>query len=190
MRSAQQILAGYGAAASGAAYSRWNFSDRSGYIGGTLNTANMGTDALAGQIRSTVSKTSGKWYWECTVLTSTTNITCGVADSFASTTTYTGQETRSAGYSANGQIISNGTVLANVATYTVGDVLGFALDLSALTIAVYKNNALQYARSLGASTWFAACGQMGGSTGSVVANFGATALTYTPPAGFNAGLYN
>jgi len=76
------------------------------------------------------------------------------------------------------------------ATYTAGDIIGIALDMDGGTVTFYKNNTSQGQAFSGITgTVFATAGS-GGTTTGLVANFGATTLTYTPPSGYNAGLYN
>jgi hypothetical protein len=98
---------------------------------------------------------------------------------------YPGTASASAGYVANGSIQKNGTNITTVATFTTGDVIGFALDLDNLTIAFYKNNTLQYTvTGLTAGTYFLGAGQYNGSTSST--NFGQRPFAYTAPSGFKA----
>ena len=78
-------------------------------------------------------------------------------------------------------------------TYTTGDVIGVALDMGAGTIIFYKNNVSQGTAFTGLSgTMYRRCytEYRRLALGVAPPNFGATALTYSPPVGYNAGLYN
>lgn len=169
----------------------------------TLNPANKGagitlsggnltasTTAVNEQVFSTLSKTSGKWYWEGQV-NSGTIVYLGIASSSSSTSVSTGLDASSVGYrSNNGTLMWNSTSTGTYATFTTGDIMGFALDAGASTLALYKNNVLQttYSYSIGTPVFAAGGGSAAGAAGFTM-NFGATALTYAPPATFNSGLY-
>jgi len=153
--------------------------------GGNLNSSgNSATDN--GCVLATIGNSSGKWYWEETIGTVVSSYPrVGAMQAPAANGTYPGIATASAGYVANGGIQKNGSTLATVATFTTGDVIGMALDLTNLTFAFYKNNALQYTvTALTAGTYFSGHGQYNGSTSSI--NFGQRPFTYTPPSGFVA----
>jgi hypothetical protein len=76
--------------------------------------------------------------------------------------------------------------------FTIGDVLGVALDLDNGTLDFYKNGSTYGSQIAGipASTWFfwAWCRDSGGSGGfsAVTANFGQRPFAYTAPSGFKA----
>ncbi len=81
--------------------------------------------------------------------------------------------------------------------YSSGDTIGVALDLDNGTVSYYDNNVLMTTITLSAIFTNYSAGQAvyaaqslytNGNT--TIANFGATALTYTPPAGYCAGLAN
>lgn len=169
-------------------YATWNPSDKSADI--TLSGGNLtatGTTAAGKSVRSTLSKTSGKWYWEFTATSAAVAI--GVATSSASLASFTGGDINGWGYSSNGLLYNNSSGTGSNASYTSGDIIGVAWDVAAGTISFYKNNTLQPSGfSSIPSGCFVACGNTSAS-GLGTANFGATALTYSPPSGFNAGLY-
>ena len=71
--------------------------------------------------------------------------------------------------------------------------IGIALDLDGGNLEFYKNNVSQGIAATGITgTWYAYTAGLWvtTSTTSITANFGSSALTYTPPAGYNAGLYS
>jgi hypothetical protein len=198
MGAVQQVLSGLNTAPL-VTYATLNPSDKGTNItlsGGNLVASSTGTGSF---VRSTISKTTGKWYWEV-ILTSTTLYRrwctgiVGAGDSNNSTpgsgaTGYTYYVETGARY---GPSSVYNTPAYGAATCAAGDIVGVALDLDAGTITFYKNNVSQGVCYSGLSgTFYAEIGSDNQSTDSNVAtvNFGATTLTYSPPAGFNAGLY-
>lgn len=177
----------------GLVFATWNPSDKAANLalsGGNLTVTQ--STAQWDTLRSTIAKSSGKWYWEITcvsgfsgtsVMTGIADATTGLANHFLADGTGTAY-----GYqSANGNKQPNA---AYGASYTNGDVIGVAFDATGGTIVFYKNNASQGTAFTGISgTFYAAMSMFSSATPVITANFGATALTYTPPAGFNAGLY-
>jgi hypothetical protein len=182
-------------------YATWNPSDKGTAVilsNGNLTSASSG---IVGTVRSTASKNAGKWYWElhidsaygdpnpyawagiCTsgmdvnYYYSFTAVAYGIAMSQASTI-----------YNETG-----GTHLATLGSTTLftGDVLGIALDLVGNTIAYYANGSLMATQNIQPGTYFAAVENASASPldNQTTANFGATAFSYPPPAGYNAGLY-
>lgn len=188
MGAVQQAIASYGAAAGGPTYATWNPSDKGANV--TLSGGNLsGTTVVGGGFaRSTIGKSSGKWYWEAN--TANVRSILGVAYSTASVSAYLSAITDGwAYYGANGIVYNNSATVFTGATYTTTDVIGFALDATAGTLAIYKNNTLQGTVTGLSGTIYAAAGGDGGGVSSWTFNFGATAMAYSPPAGFNAGLY-
>ena len=189
MGAVQQAIASYGAAAGGPTYATWNPADKDASItvsGGNLTASMTPTVSL---VRSTISKSSGKWYWEYVVGVTVVGPIVGVATSAEATSQYPGGGFFSVGYyGPNGSTYKNGAIQATNATYAVGDVVGVAMDVDTSLVTFYKNNVVQGSVAI-SGTIFAAVGQSGANNPTVTANFGATALTYSPPAGFNAGLY-
>lgn len=164
----------------------------------TLSNGNRtltGTAGPAGSATSTIGKTRGRWYWEAVMDAGASSILVGI-DEFVSTHNYPGFDARSVGYHSPGgnRYISN-VPAAYGASFTVGDVIGIALDRSGRTLTFYKNNVSQGATDLasllGLSTeaMFASI-TPGGNGFSTTTNFGASPLVYAPPAGYQSGLYN
>ncbi|WP_369792126.1 SPRY domain-containing protein [Herminiimonas sp. CN] len=172
-------------------YATLNPADKSSTItlsGGALIAT---CTTAASKARSTIGKSSGKWYWECTVST-LTGPTLGVATSAAPVTTYPGAEATSwAFYDFNGKKYSGGVGDAYNAAGSLSDVVGVALDMDNGTIAFYRNGvALGVAYSGLTGVIFAAVGNSGSTTPTITVNFGTAPLAYAPPAGFNYGLYD
>jgi len=172
-------------------YATWNPADKGTNVtlsGGDLSVS-ISADGAWDAVRSTISKTSGKWYWEYTM--TGTNAMSGILLSTATLSSFLGADANGWGYyDLNGNKYTNGASVAYGATYTTGDVIGVALDMDSGTVVFYKNNTSQGTAYTGLSgAMFAA---MSGSniSAKLTANFGATALTYTPPSGYNSGLYD
>ncbi len=179
-------------------YATWNPSDKS--AGVTLSGGNL-TAAVSitpGAVRSTIGKSSGKWYWEMTVGSvdgAGNPLLSGIGLSTAdinSSNPYPGSDANGYGYyGANGQKYNNGSGAAYGATYTTNDVIGFALDMGAGTITFYKNGVSQGTAFTSLSgTFFALVGGTYGASVSGTYNFGATTFAQSVPSGFNPGLYD
>lgn len=176
-------------------YATWNPSDKSTNI--TLSLSNTKAESTSAasdyQVRSTISKSSGKWYWEATCVRNTPSdpnfVIGGISQASESVNTYTGS-TAGACLTTNGQSYVNGASNPTYGAITDGDVIGFALDLTggSETLSFYKNNVLQGSVSISAGTYFAGTGTYQ-TLGYTITNFGATTMVYTAPIGFNQGLY-
>ncbi len=179
-------------------YATWNPSDKAASftLSGGDKIAAPDSSGTPGKVRATIGKSSGKWYWEYVIVSYASDVYVGVATSAASVDTYTGAEATS--WSMRGDTFgvdknTNGTPTAYGGTGTLspGDVIGVALDMNAGTIVFYINNTSQGTAFTGLTgTLYPSVGDSGTfSAPTITANFGATAFTYTPPAGYNAGLY-
>jgi hypothetical protein len=171
-------------------YATWNPADKAASItlsGGNL-IATLTTTPAA--VRSTIGKSSGKWYWEIKVSVSHASVVNGVATSSASLATYCGGDAFGWGYACDGTSYNN-AIPNNLygAAWVNGDIIGVALDMGAGTITFYKNNISQGIAYSGLTGIVFAMASSNGIATAYTANFGATAFQYTPPPGFNAGLY-
>jgi len=185
-------------------YATWNPADNSGAV---LSNGNLTASLNAlDMVRSTVGKSSGKWYWEYTITASalyaaSTFQTFGVAN----LTAHLGNEV---GNDANGWAYGNkntdgtGTKRTAFTSTAYGEqlpintpnsaVVGVALDMNAGTLIFYLNGVSQGTAFTGLTgTLYAAVGQQtqDGMTCTVIANFGASAFAYSVPSGYNSGLY-
>jgi len=132
--------------------------------------------------RSIVSKSSGKWYWEITIVNAGDPLhnVWRIGLSNASVTEI-------------GQI---GTWSSNL-SFSNSDIIGVALNADTRTVQVYINGVLQTTPSISGTftgAFYAAVGSdFDGTfvTPNLVctANFGATPFAYTVPSGYNSGLY-
>ena len=128
---------------------------------------------------------SGKFYYEMTCGTVGSTVAVGVADSDA---------VIAAGdlsadfrlYASNGNKYTTTGALAYGATYTTGDVIGVACDMTNNTISFYKNNVSQgnaFTDLADTTRWIPYLGSFNATGGGSI-NFGQRPFAYTPPTGF------
>jgi len=194
--AAAQVGYGFIDQSSAVTYATWNPADKSTNI--TLSISNTKAESTSAasdyQVRSTISKNSGKHYWEITfvrVVNSDPNFVIGgISQGSESVNNYTGF-TAGACITTNGQYyVNGGSFSPGWGAWTDGDVAGFALDLTggSESLKIYRNNTLLGSITISAGTYFAGTGTYQ-TLGYSIANFGATAMAYTAPAGYNQGLY-
>lgn len=142
---------------------------------------------------STTGKSTGKWYWEITYTSGGGNRCIGVlSGTTANKNTWVGGDTYGFSYysiGSGGNWFHQGTVDfgAFSVDYTVGDIIGVALDAGANTIQFYKNGvAVTPSKSITGGNYFPA---VSSNVASFTANFGATAFAYSVPTGYNSGYY-
>ena len=154
---------------------------------GNLKISTTSTTAYQ-NIRSSLSMTSGKWYWEATGGACVLGI--GTAATPVETNTALGNTANGWGYSSNGVKTNSGSAVSYGATYTTSDVMGVALDLVNGTLTFYKNGVSQGVAYSGLSTsteYFAMFGPFNsGVQQNWQVNFGQRPFTYTPPTGFKS----
>lgn len=157
----------------------------------TYNSANLGYSYSSGTanqmtVLSTIGITSGKFYWEFTE-GSTVNSFSGVNTGLVLGGGANGIYYASTGGGITGS--SAATYSGTALTTATGNIVGFAFDADALTLAVYKNNTLQgtFSGLESGKTWFPTIAPYTGSSGgSGSINFGQRPFAYTPPTGFKA----
>lgn len=175
-------------------YATWNPADKSTNI--SLSGGNLIATTTAfgdGLVRATIGKVSGKWYWEITTQTAMATFAALGAGSTAVGPQIgspgTGDSIGYRGY--DGAVSKNSVLLGNNAIYSIGVTLGLALDMDAGTLTMYKAGIVQPIVATGITgTYYPMVGGLTSNTETFVANFGASAFTYTPPSGYNFGLYN
>jgi hypothetical protein len=158
---------------------------------GNLYVVMSATGANDCSATSTIGFSSGKIYYEATIVSrnNTYGYPCAVGITSNAQSTSSAFAATSYFYnSKTGEKLSNtGTFVAAAygATYTNGDVIGVAFDADAGTLTFYKNGTSQGVAFTGiaANTWYLRIGSNDGCT--VAANFGQRPFTYTPPTGFN-----
>lgn len=183
-------------------YATWNPSDKNAAI--TLSGGNLQTTATTTawkSVRATISKNSGKWYWEINV----PDRFCffGLADAAANIlSNYVGAAANSGGMSSSTNAFAAGMTFAG-SIPTNGNTAGvycLACDLDARKMWVRKagsawangdptnpSGAASFSWA-SALTLFPAMShyQPGGNS---IVNFGASAFTDNVPVGFNAGWF-
>lgn len=152
------------------------------------NTATCRANSGQFSYRANDQLTMGAWYWEFTVnrLTPGSPLIAGISTPPVQNIGYVGATSTSWGYASNGTLLHNGGATSFGASYTTGDVLGFALDLTKRTLQVLKNNATQGVIALPPlTTGPCIAATLSGFLAQMTMNFGDVALTYTPPSGFS-----
>lgn len=159
----------------------------------SLSSGNLTVTSWSGtwnSVRSILSKSSGKWYWEYNISwTAWWNVVMWVGNSSATLTNYVGADANGWSlYTGWNKINSNVFTAYGTWSLTTGDVVWVALDMDAGSIKFLVNNT-----DLGvAFTWLTGniFAMIAVINTNVNANFWASALTYSPPSGFNAWLYS
>jgi hypothetical protein len=133
--------------------------------------------------RGSFSVSSGKWYFEATVGT-TTGVMIGITNDTVQGTALTSLQYLY-GYTASNSW-SNGGFLTYGASFTTGDIIGVALDMDAGTLTFYKNNTSQGSFVTGLTGSYQPAFSRATATPSASFNFGQRPFSYTPPTGFVA----
>jgi Concanavalin A-like lectin/glucanases superfamily/SPRY domain len=177
-------------------YAVLNVVDRAGSATVTNGNLSYATSTATNDpIRATIAVSSGKWYWEVLATnysgTFASTYDIGILDasmSFSSNTSIGYYANGYSYYGAAGTKGNNSNYVAYGSSYTIGDVIGVALNLDAGTITFYKNNVSQGVAFTGLSGSFvpAISDVSGVSNITVEANFGQRPFAYTPPTGFKA----
>jgi len=155
----------------------------------------IGTTVVAGASngtnRAVVSSSTGKHYFEVLIGGSpaSTDIAIGVMGPGAIPASGSWKDcTDQVCIRPNGQVFRNGLSLVSTGSgYAGGDIIGVAVDLTAGTVAFYINNVLRETATLSATTAYPTFWLEDKSFApSATLKTAAGALTYTPPAGFQA----
>jgi hypothetical protein len=164
-------------------YATWNPADKGANL--TLSSANLvATNTVTfvfNNVRATIGKSSGKWYWEV-VITGGGDCMVGIANSTQSLTTYTTGPNGFSIYQNGGTIYGYGT---GYSTSYSTETIGMALDMDTGVLTIYKNNVSLGTATTGLTgTWFPiVC--LYQNAAAATANFGPT-FTYSPPSGYSA----
>jgi hypothetical protein len=161
----------------------------------TTSNGNLELQVASGYLTGagSISVSTGKWYWEMTLLQ---------RDTITPNYQWTGV-VRSDNYTAAAERIFTGTNTAGVqywgdtgnlndtqtygATFTTSDVIGAAFDVDAGSITFYKNGVSQGASTfnlVAGASYYPSAG--GGVNFKWAANFGQRPFAYTAPSGFKA----
>ena len=149
----------------------------------TLSNGNLEYSQTTGGVSvGTIGVSSGKWYWEY-IPTSSYSLP-GLYQSGDLGMNYLGTSGVTLGFTGGAFAdASGGPARVSNITFTIGDIIGFVLDMDAGTLTIYKNgiaSSLVFSNLTG--TWFPAHGANAASTG--IFNFGQKPFKYTPPDGF------
>lgn len=156
------------------------------------NTISSTTNAWK-SVRSSIGKSSGKWYWEVKNETNTNKYWIrGIGKSTAILTDRVGIDANGNAWYNDGssslKYTSNSPVnygwLANS-----GDIIGFALDMDAGTITAYKNGVSQWVMYSWLSGTYFPMASIYGAGPTITFNFWETPFAYTVPSGYNAWIY-
>jgi len=162
--------------------------------GGTVTNGNLRFSNTAGAYAScagTIGVSSGKFYWEVTMTTySPSGNTVGITASteyWPTIASYVGSTASSYGYYNGGTKYNSGAGVAYGASYTTGDVIGVALDMTAGTLIFYKNGVSQGTAYTGLTgTFMAGVSAYNSGTPLLDINFGQQPFVYTPPSTYVA----
>lgn len=175
-------------------YATLNPADKNANV--TLSWGNLTMVTSSGTwcgARATIWVSSGKWYWE---ITNTTTLnpywSRGVANASATLSNHCWQDTNWWGWYNDGSSslkFNSNSPSAYGSLSSSGDVLGFALDMDAGTLTCYKNNVSQGTMYTGLTGTLYPLLVVNSTSPTITANFWATAMTYTAPAGYNQWLY-
>ena len=153
--------------------------------GATISNGNLTSThtptAYGSYVWGTVGVSSGKWYWEITATTVAGSNGFGIDTGGM-------QNSSTAGaiwYLQNGTKTVFGSSSAYGASWTSGDVIGVALDMTAGTLTYYKNNTSQGVAATGLTGTFLPFA-LGESSAVFNWNFGQQPFAYTAPSGFLA----
>lgn len=178
-------------------YATRNPSDKNANI--TLSGGNLiatASNTAWKSARANMGKSSGKWYWEVVTKKSSgwRNAMIWVGPSTETLSSYVGTAaTANSYYSYNWKAdaknrYNNNTNLTYGAAFVLNDVIGVALDMDNWELTFYKNNVSQWTITGISWTMYPMVSPYDNGL-YFETNFGATALTYTPPSWFNAGLF-
>ncbi len=171
-------------------YAAWNPSDKGANI--TLSNGNL-TLSVNGSfnqcVRGDTFKSAGKWYFEYVVSTGGSFAEIGVDNGSAALTSAARSGSQAIVYQSGGGVFKAGSTIATYTSYGNGDVIGIAMDAATGNVTFYLNGTLQGNPGSITGSMYPIAGNQLATPVIGTANFGATTLTYTPPSGYNAGLY-
>ena len=156
------------------------------------NLKSVGTDSTDSDTSvATIGVSSGKWYWEDKIGTINSAVYPILGAGRNILPSFVGAYPGIASVGGfglvvgNGNIVREGSTVTTVTALTTNDVVGFALDLDALTVAIYKNGALLYTiTGLTAGTYYPMANEY--SSSNSTHNYGQQPFAYAPPSGFKA----
>lgn len=184
----------------GAVYTTWDTTTLA--AGAVLSNSNLTvTTSTASQngARSAVGLSSGKPYWEIKYDQNVSGsyapngtLMPGVGSAAAAAVNGYYNHAEGCGYYAyQGNVYAGGSVLTTLSAFAPGDTIGFAFDIAARSLTIYKNGVSQgqvTVPTVAGGVYYVISGD-GTSSDSMrcTANFGATPFTYPVPNGYTAG---
>jgi hypothetical protein len=165
-----------------------NFATGNPLIKGTNGNSNVNNTSTSGQnswetLFGTFGVTSGKWYAEFKMISN--NVEIGIVDIEQAQTfdIYPGSLSRGFGYRANGDVYKGGSGQSGTfASYTAGDIIGVAMDMTNNKLYLSKNGTFQNSGdptsgasgtgALSIDSGYTYTFAFGAYNGSVSANFG------------------
>lgn len=175
-----------------ATYATWDSANKGASItlSGSDLTATGGLDNKG--VRSTIGVSSGKWYWEISDVVPNVGSMIGVALSSVNMDATVFSQTGVKEVDGfDGSKFVDGANSGYTTSWKAGNptTLSVALDMDGGTVNLWVSGVDKGNIATGLTGTFYALYSVDSSASSCTANFGATAFTYTPPGGYNAGLF-
>lgn len=174
-------------------YATWNPLDKGTFL--DLSNGNLTyITASNSSVRATQGKSSGKWYFEMMCVNASQKSTMfGVGTATADTLSYPGGPDGKSWvyFFYDGAKEASGTAVAYAPAPAYNEWVGCYFDATAGTVGFISNGinrGIAFSGLVGPLYPFGGNGSSGKS-GTQIANFGATAFAFTPPAGYNAGVF-
>lgn len=176
-------------------YATRNPSDKSANISlSWWNLVMTSTNTAWKSARSTIGKSSGKWYWEITIGLVGTDYMNGVWTTGAGINTYCWFDAFWWSYYSNSwspwRYHSNVYDASYWTQYWVWDIISIALDMDAGELYAYKNGVAQWLAYSWLSGTIYAMSSLYANGSNYTANFGASAFAYSVPSWYNSWLYS
>lgn len=178
-------------------YATWNPDDKDAHVVLSDDHLTYNNDAFMWHgVRSTVCKSTGKWYWE-QYMSGMAGLTHdGIGNTSASLTSYPGIDANAWNFRAADSSKCHEGITSwgsDAPAWEAGDVLGIAIDLDNNRIDIYVNNDQVMSESMFTNVTGNVCAFSGMTSNGatfMTANFGATNFVYNPPDGYNYGLFD
>lgn len=164
------------------AATQWVRSDGTVTLSNGNLTAALGASANPAAVYANAGKSSGKFYWEVTADSATSEAyVIGIAN-FAGSTVH--------GILSDGQKVVAGSASAYSTAFTSSEKIGVALDMDAGTLVIYRGGSSAGTLVSGLSGTFYPCvvAASGTETPTITGNFGATAFDASVPSGYTSGI--
>ena len=180
-------------------FTTWNPSDKSSSINLSNSNLTATANGVSGfrWVRSILSKSSGKHYWEYNITTWSgwvSVLSVGLGLSGSTLSNYVWNDSFAWGW-YNDWTTSKKVTASNqetfwIAPYAMWNVLWFALDITNWSVEITKNGTSQWIMYWsGSLSWSLFPMISAYNLASVTANFWATAFSYAPPSGYNGWIY-